>query len=134
MVAFTPVVEPDLPGAFITKHPRELIAETSQHVPFLTGITYDEGLMKSARTKPFIMYLLIICSYFFFIHFSALFDIPGLFDEFVEKIDFVLPQMFYYDHHDESVQKTMTYKIKEFYFDNNLSRAKDINVTNVNIN
>lgn len=49
MVAFTPVIEPDLPGAFITKHPRVMLTENSQKIPFLTGITYDEGLMKSAR-------------------------------------------------------------------------------------
>lgn len=49
MVAFTPVIEPNLPGAFLTKHPRDVISETSQHIPFLTGINFDEGLMKSAR-------------------------------------------------------------------------------------
>lgn len=49
MVVFTPVVEPDLPGAFITKHPRDEKAESSLEIPFLTGVTYDEGLMKSLR-------------------------------------------------------------------------------------
>lgn len=46
MVAFTPVVEPDLPGAFITKHPRDILSEASQKIPFLTGLTFDEGLIK----------------------------------------------------------------------------------------
>lgn len=49
MVAFTPVVEPDLPGAFIMRHPRDEKAKSSLEIPFLTGITYDEGLMKSLR-------------------------------------------------------------------------------------
>lgn len=49
MVPFPPVVEPDLPGAFITKHPRETIAENTRAVPLVTGINFDEGLLKSAR-------------------------------------------------------------------------------------
>lgn len=49
MVAFPPVVEPDLPGAFLTKHPREIDhVEESFSIPLLTGVTYDEGLLKSA--------------------------------------------------------------------------------------
>lgn len=49
MVLFSPVVEPESPGAFITKHPRDERTETSLKIPFLTGVTYDEGLMKSLR-------------------------------------------------------------------------------------
>lgn len=50
MIPFPPVVEPDLPGAFITKHPREAHDENSLQIPFMTGLTFDEGAMKSART------------------------------------------------------------------------------------
>lgn len=53
MVPFPPVVEIDLPGAFITKHPRETIAENTKAVPLMTGITFDEGALKSAREKKF---------------------------------------------------------------------------------
>lgn len=49
MVVFSPVIEPDLPGAFMTKHPRDERTKTSIEIPFLTGVTYDEGLMKSLR-------------------------------------------------------------------------------------
>ncbi|XP_031633954.1 venom carboxylesterase-6-like, partial [Contarinia nasturtii] len=42
VVVFSPVVEPDLPGAFIAKHPREERAKTSSKIPFITGVTYDE--------------------------------------------------------------------------------------------
>lgn len=49
MIPFPPVVEPDLPGAFITKHPRDEHKEDSLKIPFLTGLTFDEGVMKSAR-------------------------------------------------------------------------------------
>lgn len=61
----------------------------------------------------------------------ALLDTPGLFEEFVEKMDYALPYIFYYDHHDLSVQKTITEKIKKFYFDNDLTRDKADNFTNV---
>lgn len=49
MIPFPPVVEPDIPGAFITKHPRDGHDENSLNIPFMTGLTYDEGAMKSAR-------------------------------------------------------------------------------------
>lgn len=49
MIPFPPVVEPDLPGAFITKHPRDEHEPHSKSIPFMTGLTYDEGVMKSAR-------------------------------------------------------------------------------------
>lgn len=49
MVTFSPVVEPNMPGAFITEHPRDEKTEKSFKIPFLTGVTYDEGLMKSLR-------------------------------------------------------------------------------------
>lgn len=47
-VVFTPVVEPKLPGAFITEHPRDVMPTNAAKIPFLTGLNYDEGLIKSA--------------------------------------------------------------------------------------
>lgn len=61
----------------------------------------------------------------------AFFDISGYFENFVKKIDYALPIIFYYDHHDSSVQKEITKKIKEFYFDNDIKREKEFNFTNV---
>lgn len=49
MVPFPPVVEPDLPGAYITKHPRDIVEPHGLSVPLMTGLTTDEGAMKSAR-------------------------------------------------------------------------------------
>lgn len=49
MIPFPPVVEPDLPGAFITKHPRDEDEPHALRIPFLTGITSGDGAMKSAR-------------------------------------------------------------------------------------
>lgn len=49
MIPFPPVIEPNLPGAFITKHPRDEHEPNAISVPFMTGLTFDEGVMKSAR-------------------------------------------------------------------------------------
>lgn len=58
---------------------------------------------------------------------------PGLFRKFAKKLDYVLPIMFYYDHQDLLRQKSITEKIKKFYFDNKLSKNKFRNITNVNM-
>lgn len=49
MIPFPPVVEPQHPGAFITKHPRDGLDEDALKIPLMTGLTFDEGAMKSAR-------------------------------------------------------------------------------------
>lgn len=67
----------------------------------------------------------------FFLHCLALFNLPGLFDELADNLDNALPFAFYYDHHDLEKQKTITDKIKQFYFNNELTREKDLNLTNV---
>lgn len=48
MVPYPPVVEPDLPGAFITKHPRDLWNIHGNSIPWLSGINTEEGVMKTA--------------------------------------------------------------------------------------
>ena len=49
MVPFPPVVEPNLPGAFITNHPKDVINSHGNSLPWMTGLTSEEGAMKSAR-------------------------------------------------------------------------------------
>lgn len=49
MVPFPPVVEPDLPGAFIAKHPRNVTRPHGLSIPWMTGLTNDEGSIKSSR-------------------------------------------------------------------------------------
>uniref|UniRef100_A0A182SV11 carboxylesterase n=1 Tax=Anopheles maculatus TaxID=74869 RepID=A0A182SV11_9DIPT len=48
MIPFPPVVEPDAPGAFITKHPRDEYEPHGIGLPWMTGLTLDEGALKSA--------------------------------------------------------------------------------------
>lgn len=45
MTPYKAVVEPDLPGAFLTRSPR--LPPTTSFVPWLTGINKDEGCLKS---------------------------------------------------------------------------------------
>lgn len=130
MVPFAPVVEPDLPGAFIIKHPRDAIPENSLRIPLMTGINFDEGLLKTTGKNLLDFYDVYRTIYLLF---SAYYDIPELFDDFINNVDFALPIIFYYNHHDPSTQKWITSKIKEFYFDNNLTRDKIENVTKVKI-
>lgn len=49
MIPFPPVVEPDLAGAFIAVHPKDIPRPHGISIPWLTGLTSDEGAMKSAR-------------------------------------------------------------------------------------
>lgn len=48
MVPYPPVVEPDLPGAFIAKNPRDLWNIHGNSVPWMSGITTEEGALKTA--------------------------------------------------------------------------------------
>lgn len=64
----------------------------------------------------------------------ALLNIPGLFEKFANNIDEVLPIMLYYDHHDLSIQQSITKKIKEFYFNGGVRREKELNISNVRTN
>ena len=53
MIPFPPVIEPDLPGSFLTKHPRDIKNPHGLSLPWMTGINYDEGAMKTAGTIKF---------------------------------------------------------------------------------
>lgn len=44
---FVPVVEPDVPGAFLTQHPRD--AFPGADVPLLTGFNAQEGIILFRR-------------------------------------------------------------------------------------
>lgn len=49
MNAFPPVVDGGISNKpFLLKHPNELLLEEKQKIPLMTGINYDEGLIKTA--------------------------------------------------------------------------------------
>ena len=80
-------------------------------------------------SKAFAQISLKLSVYLSFV--TAFLDIPSNFENFTKNIDYALPIIFYYDHHNSSVQKAITKKIKGFYFGNELTRDKELNFTNV---
>uniref|UniRef100_A0A1B0D937 Carboxylesterase type B domain-containing protein n=1 Tax=Phlebotomus papatasi TaxID=29031 RepID=A0A1B0D937_PHLPP len=107
MIPFVPVVEPDHPEAFITKHPREEFDPHGLSLPWLSGVTMDEGALKTA----------------------SLINLPELTDSLNENWDRALPISLNYDHHSMDRQKEITAAISEFYFAN----RKIIPETNQNL-
>jgi len=49
VVVFGPVVEPELPGAFLCKHPEQVYKDgQAARVPWITGFNSDEGAINIA--------------------------------------------------------------------------------------
>lgn len=96
MIPFPPVVEHEHEGAFITRHPRDEVAPHALSMPWIIGLTSDEGAMKSA----------------------AFAESPKLMADLNENWDKAWPLMLYYDHHPKDKQRQITQAITEFYFNN----------------
>lgn len=111
MIPFPPVVEPDLPGAFITKHPRDEYEPHALALPWMTGLTMDEGALKSA----------------------SLINVPELRASLNEHWDRALPVSLNYDHHEDSGRRQdITDAINRFYFnDRKLIKETEQNLTNL---
>nr|XP_029723886.1 venom carboxylesterase-6-like [Aedes albopictus] len=111
MIPFPPVVEPDHPGAFITKHPRDEYEPHAMGLPWMTGLTMDEGALKSA----------------------SLINLPELRASLNQHWDRALPLSLYYDHHeDPNKRQEITEAINKFYFNNRkLVKETEQNLTNL---
>ncbi|XP_041788891.1 juvenile hormone esterase [Anopheles merus] len=110
MIPFPPVIEPDIPGAFITKHPRDEYEPHAIELPWMTGLTFDEGALKSA----------------------SLINVPELRKSLNDHWERALPISLYYDHHEPEMQRQITQKINSFYFKNQkLVTATERNLTNL---
>lgn len=110
MIPFVPVVEPDHPEAFITKHPREEFDPHGLSLPWLSGVTMDEGALKTA----------------------SLINLPELTESLNANWDRALPISLNYDHHSVDRQKEITAAISEFYFANRkLVPETNQNLTNL---
>lgn len=94
MIPFPPVVEHIHAGAYITKHPRKEVAPHALSLPWIVGLTSDEGAMKSA----------------------AFAVTPELMQSLNENWDKAWPVMLYYDHLSGERQAEITKGITEFYF------------------
>lgn len=111
MIPFPPVVEHEHPGAFITKHPRDEVAPHALSLPWIIGLTSDEGSMKSAA-------------------FAVSSELMKDLNENWEK---AWPLMLYYDHQPEEKRKEITDEISRFYFNGKREMNPELvqNYTNV---
>ncbi|GAB0091519.1 Carboxylic ester hydrolase [Sergentomyia squamirostris] len=110
MIPFVPVVEPEHPDAFITKHPRVVMNPHAASVPWLAGLTLDEGALKSA----------------------SLINLPDLTQSVNKQWSFALPVSLNYDHHSPNRIEEITKQINEFYFQNQkLTPNTHQNLTNL---
>ncbi|XP_055677254.1 juvenile hormone esterase [Lutzomyia longipalpis] len=110
MIPFIPVVEPQHPEAFITKHPREEFDPHGLSLPWLSGVTLDEGALKTA----------------------SLINVPELTQSLNANWDYALPISLNYDHLSQERQKEITSAINEFYFRNRkLTPETSQNLTNL---
>ncbi|XP_039430550.1 venom carboxylesterase-6 [Culex pipiens pallens] len=112
MIPFPPVVEPDLPGAFITKHPRDEYEPHALGLPWMTGLTLDEGALKSA----------------------SLINLSELRASLNENWERALPVSLYYNHHlpDRARVEDITGAIGSFYFNGRkLIKETEQNLTNL---
>ncbi|KAL4717828.1 hypothetical protein ACJJTC_000977 [Scirpophaga incertulas] len=91
MTPFKAVVEPDLPGAFLTKSVREI--ENIHAVPWLTGVTDSEGCLKSVWITTNVT----------------------RFEEFMSKFSTISPVTFYYNSNPR--QDDITQLIHKKYLD-----------------
>lgn len=112
MIPFKPVIEPPHPGAFMEKHPFDIIKSGEASLkPTIFGVTSSEGALRAA----------------------SIFGVPNLLEEFDKNFDRIVPISLLYDLTCEE-QTKITKQIRQFYFGeskiNNSSREQ---VTNVRI-
>ncbi|KPJ09318.1 Venom carboxylesterase-6 [Papilio machaon] len=90
MTPFKAVAEPDLPGAFLTASPRKTPSIAA--VPWMTGLTKDEGCLKSVWITAN----------------------SSRYREFISAFEAIAPVTFYYDN--SPYADVITDRIKDVYF------------------
>lgn len=110
MVPFPPVVEPAHEGAFLIENPRYKSDMHGNDIAWMTGVTSEEGAMKSA----------------------PLINLSDRTVDLMKNWARALPISLYYDHHSRDIQQEITQKINEFYFKNQkLTTSTQQNLTNL---
>lgn len=104
-----PVIEPELPGAFLTKPPLDIIKSGGlAQVPYINGITTDDGALKSA----------------------AIYDNASLVDRLHKEFDHITPMVLHYDHLQS--REEISKKVREFYLqDRKIDSTTKAEVTNM---
>lgn len=110
MVPFPPVVEAEHDGAFLSSNPTFERILHGNSIPWMTGLTSEEGAMKSS---PLI--------------FNA-----ELTADLLKNWEKALPISLYYDHHSDGRVERITEEIDNFYFKNQkLNSETHQNLTNL---
>lgn len=108
-VVFKPTAEHEHSGAFLTQHPIHYITSGQvENIPWINGISANEGALML----------------------SMFIGNPQLFDQFSKDFTSIVPINIGYEHFVNDVNGT-TNKLKEFYFNNEISNDKVENITNV---
>ncbi|XP_050361436.1 juvenile hormone esterase-like [Nymphalis io] len=98
MTPFKAVIEPNLPGAFLTRSPR--LPPNTDFVPWLTGLNKDEGCLKSVWITAYL----------------------ERYNEFMSSFDTIAPVTFYYDN--SPYPDTITMKLREKYLGDDVEATK----------
>lgn len=110
MVPFPPVIEHEHENAFITENPRFAKNLHGNKIPLMTGMTSDEGVLKSG---------------------SLIYN-QELTADLLKSWDRALPISLYYNHHSDEKIEEITRKIDDFYFNNQkLTIDTQSNLTNL---
>ncbi|XP_046977394.1 juvenile hormone esterase-like [Vanessa cardui] len=98
MTTFKAVIEPDLPGAFLTRSPR--LPPSTDFVPWLTGLNKDEGCLKSVWITAH----------------------SERYEEFMSSFDTIAPITYYYEN--SPYPGTITKKLRDVYLGKDDEEAK----------
>lgn len=94
LMLYRPVIENEAPGAFITKHPKEIWSSGDfEHVPWMTGVVPNEGSVRTA----------------------ALLSNKDLLDELNFRMDYLLPKLMELSPKDTNSLTLINRKIYDFY-------------------
>ncbi|XP_035435441.2 juvenile hormone esterase [Spodoptera frugiperda] len=105
MTPFKAVVEPNLPGAFLTRSPRKI--PNVPAVPWMTGLTKDEGCLKSVWITAF----------------------ESRYQEFMSGFETIAPVTFYYEN--SPYAEEITQEIRNKYFKENDLQATQQGILNI---
>ncbi|KAK5646893.1 hypothetical protein RI129_005357 [Pyrocoelia pectoralis] len=88
-----PVIEPKHAGAFLTKHPMDILKSGQfAHVPFMNGLTSNDGGLKSV----------------------SIYSNYSLVERLNKDFEYITPMVLHYDHHNS--YKKISRAVRKFYF------------------
>lgn len=94
LTVYRPVIEPNLPGAFLTEEPRKTLKSGNyKAVPWMNGLVQNEGAVRAA----------------------AIVSNKTLLEDFNSKFNWLLPRMVSFNTESTKKNDEVTERLKEFY-------------------